>query len=137
MPRARAILCLSGSFLMLAWAFHLGASSARAQVGASTASLPFQVGTSGNPLAIFENGDVYERPIGGAGWEYRSNVFGGTASGRTILSAGAEVVAASSGEVFWNAGQHGYAPWVNLGVPPGGPTSIDRESLGQVKARYR
>jgi hypothetical protein len=104
------------------------------------ATVNFVLAWGGQPVAIFPNGDVYVMnfPGGSGEWLFRSNVFGGNAAGRTIVSADERLALASTGEVFYNLSTPGNGPWVNLGIPPGGmPTTANRKSWGELKGQFR
>lgn len=57
MQRARTFFYVCAGALMLAMAYHLGASSASAQVGSSVSGFAFE--GAGNMLVLTSNGDVY------------------------------------------------------------------------------
>ena len=122
----------SASILMLALAYHLGATSVSAQAGSGAL-----MGGYGN-FVCTPNGDIWFSD-GRGGWSPSSlgNVFNGSPAGRTIVqfdysSEGGAM--ANTGEVF----QHAGGGWHSVGVSPAGaPTPAAQPTFGQVKAQYR
>ena len=133
---AKRFFYVCAGLLCLAFAYHLGARSATAQVPPAV-----HVAWEGNPVVVTPQGDVYFRMIGCGNcptWQLQGSVFGGAPAGRTIVECDERVALASSGEVFFNPGANqGIGPWVNLGIPPSGATPATQETWGGVKARYR
>lgn len=132
MQRARAFFFACAGIFLLALSFHLGATSARGQVGGTGW---FIAGNNGGPFVLTASGDSW-RYIPGYGWlNDLGNIFGGASAGRTIVSVLPGEVATSTGEVWYGTVVAG--TWTNAGVPPVGPTPARQESFGQLKAQYR
>lgn len=132
MRKAGSFFFVCAGIFLLALAYHLGAASARGDIGGTGW---FIAGTDGygSGYAVTASGD-YWRYVPGLGWRSDiGNIFGGAGGGRTIVSLVPGMAVTSSGEV-WYGGTGG--PWVNAGVPPLGPTAAQNISIGQLKARY-
>ncbi len=82
----------SASILMLALAYHLGASTATAQAPSNSVVACGSLQNGGGwltPLAITANGDAYHGNESGTTWTRVGNVFSGPATPTTTESFGA------------------------------------------------
>lgn len=76
---AKKFFYVCGGLLMLALAYHFGATSATAQIaGRPTTALAYN-GSTGQMVALSDLGDVYVSASGGnmTTWHYEANVFSG------------------------------------------------------------
>lgn len=130
----KRVFYASASILMLAGAYHLGASTAGAQSGAVAG---FHISSNGNPFVSCPSGDVWIDVIGG-GWRYAGNALTGR-PGRTIVGL------AGAGSLFYAILDNGdivqsdsYTGWNSAGnAPCGTATSTATQSFGSLKAKYR
>lgn len=80
MQRAKAFLYVCTGILMLAFAYHLGARNATAQVGSSVLGFTAQPGASGERAGAFyvitSNGDVFGRYMAPGGEAHALAYFG-------------------------------------------------------------
>ena len=80
MQRAKAFFLVCAGVFLLAFAYHLGVTSATAQVVSGNPV----VGEAGNGVVVTANGDVYVSPVVGSGaasygtWTREGNVFAGS-----------------------------------------------------------
>ena len=133
MRRTKAFLSVCTGVFLLALSFHLGATSARGQVGGTGWFISGVNGGGG--WATKASGDVW-RYVPGIGWlNDIGNIFGGASGGRVIVSLLPGEAVTSAGEVWY--GTVNGVPWVNAGVPPLGPTPEAQQTWGQLKAQYR
>jgi len=79
MQRARAFFFVCAGVFLLAAAYHLGATSATAQQGASVSGIGWDNG--GKFAIVTPNGDVFVRQSDGTNWtggaQYLGNFWGG------------------------------------------------------------
>jgi len=131
---ARKFFYVCAGLSLLAYSFHLGATSAHGQVGGIQI---FVEGVNGGvPYVVTASGDQL-RYVPGYGWlSDAGNIFGTASGGRTVASLVPQVALTSTGEVWYGQGI-GSAPWVNAGAPPLGPTPVHSTTFGALKARYR
>lgn len=77
----RKLFYVSASLLMLALAYHLGASTATAQAPGNPVVAVF-IGSGDNISAVTANGDVFGANTSSGPWAFRSNVFSGATPAR-------------------------------------------------------
>ncbi len=111
---AKRFFYICAGVFLLALSFHLGATSARGQVGGTGW---FISGVNGGiPWVTTASGDVW-RYIPSYGWlNDTGNIFGGASGGRMIVSLLPGEAVTSTGEVWY--GTVNGVPWANASVPP-------------------
>lgn len=130
---ARQFFYVCGGVLMLALAWHFGATSV---VMAQAANNPaVSIGSDG--IVLTAGGDVYRYDNGR--YTLYSNILqhaGVTLDpGDSFVAIGASTAITAYGEEF--SGQGGLSQWIHRGNIFGSTTSATRTSLGALKGRYR
>ena len=122
---SRTFLHVSLGILALAAAYHLGARTATAQ-----ATMHFVP----QGYTVFSGSQLWSLNCGG-GWcpVPASDMPPVSPSSLAVLVPGGFAIT-QSGEGWW---KYTGGEWINVGLPPGGPTPVRQESMGAVKARYR
>ncbi len=136
---AKRLFYASASLLMLALAYHLGATSAIGQTGGIITDA-YDPGLGS--FAVTSTGAVYFASYGGTEtpsnptWSHVGTIPAGS-SIVTIQEAGGTVVHAfDANGGFWVSTDYGRT-WALRGNVVGAPTPARTESFGQLKTRYR
>ncbi len=112
----------SASILMLALAYHLGASTATAQSGL------FRVLNPGGPLIIEVGGAVYT--FNGSAWEQPSLAPPPVPASSLLVGDSQTYMTVDGTTWVWNN------QWQSVPLP-GSPTPAAQPTFGQLKAQYR
>ena len=127
----------SASVLMLALAYHLGATNARGQVGASVAAAVLYIHGS---FAVSSTGDVYfatySETGAGAHWS-RIGKVGASAPIVAIEDVVENYCHAVALDGSFYVSTDAGRTWQLMGNVFGGPTVVGPETMGALKARYR
>jgi hypothetical protein len=126
---ARKFFYIAAGVFLFALAFHLGQTSARAQVG----GLIDCAGTTNGEAATAVIGRyVYFMSRSEPVRLFASQPIPGTSR---VVACEAPIVVLENGEVwFWYS--VGGGEWSLVGTFPGGPTPTQQQSWGQLKSRY-
>jgi hypothetical protein len=134
----------SASILMLAIAYHLGATTAAAQAPGNPVAA-YGIGPDNDPfanVAVTANGDVYGATSVNGTWVHGPNVFGGAPPTSPVVGYGLGlpfnyrfVVVTAAGDVY-GASTPG-SQWTHVANVFGGSTPAQRETWGALKGAYR
>ena len=136
----KKVFYASASILMLALAYHLGATSAHGQ---SANALVGYVQSGNLGFVLTANGDeyVWDSNNPGLGWHYDRNV--GASAGRpagqfTVFTLGNGFYAfTANGDVYKIPTLDGPYSWTYVNNVFGTPTPAAQQTFGQIKAQYR
>lgn len=138
MQRAKAFLVVCAGAFLLAHAYHLGATSASAQMGGQISWA--WVDETGQTVMTVVGRSLYATgPSGNFVHPYQiPGSADAVGCGPRFGAAGGIKVVLSNGDIYESAGDfRGFEPWTYTGNVLGGSTEATRESWGALKQRYR